>query len=141
MLYFKSFFILILLTFNTLEANNIFAVIVSSKSNITSISKKQISNIFLSKTKKLPNGEKAFPIELNNNLYIKEFYKRVSKKNPKKLKKYWATVIFTGKGQPPKKMNNIKSILNRVKNNMNAISYIPISTHIPNGIKVILELR
>lgn len=121
-------------------ANGSYSVVVSSESDISSISKKEISRIFLSKTKRLPNSEKALTLELKNSAYQKDFYKSICGKNLKQLKKYWATVIFTGKGQPPKRMQDIQDILTIVKENKNAISYIPNSITIPSGIKIIYEV-
>jgi hypothetical protein len=139
MLYSKILFLFVVLYTTLLEANEGYSVVVSSESSIQSISKEEISRIFLSKTKVLPNSQKALTLELRNTKYQKDFYESICGKSLKQLKKYWATVIFTGKGQPPKKMQEVEDILTIVKENMNAIAYIPNSTTIPSGIKIIYE--
>ncbi|KAB7884827.1 hypothetical protein [Poseidonibacter ostreae] len=116
------------------------AVIVSKDSSIENISKKELSKIFLSKTKKLPNGDKSLTLEYINKKYQSEFYKIVCNKNEKQLKKYWAKMIFTGRGQPPKKLKSIEELISFVQNNKNAISYIPTS-HMNDNLKIIMEIR
>lgn len=140
MLYFRYLFISMLLA-QAIFANSSLAIIVSKDSDIQKISKKDISKIFLSKTKNLPNGQKAITVELNDNKYKKIFYKQVSGKSLKRLKKYWATMIFTGKGQPPKKMSNSAELIEFVKNNVNAIAYLPMRDALSSDIRMIMELK
>lgn len=116
------------------------AVIVSKESNINSITKKDLSRIFLSKTKRFPNGEKSITIELSNVKYQSIFYKKVSNKNLKQLKKYWLKMIFTGLAMPPKKVNSIQELINFIKSNPNAISYIPIE-NVTDTTKTIMEIK
>ncbi len=137
MLFFKFF--LIFLFSISLFANSL-AVIVSKDSKINNISKKELSKIFLSKTKRLPFGEKSVVVESTNKLYQSKFYKNVCNKNKKQLKKYWAKMIFTGRGQPPKKIKTINELIVFIKNNRNAISYIPFE-YINDDIKVIMEIK
>lgn len=140
MLYFRYLFIFLLLA-QYIYANSSLAVIVSKDSNIKTISKKNISNIFLAKTKKLPNGQKAITVELNENKYKEQFYKQIAGKSLKRLKKYWAALIFTGKGQPPKKMKNAFEIIEFVKTHTNAIAYIPTVDALSADIQIIMELK
>ncbi|KAB7887155.1 hypothetical protein [Poseidonibacter ostreae] len=136
-MYFK-FFMFLFFSIN-LNASSL-AVIVSKDSSIENISKKELSKIFLSKTKKLPNGDKSLTLEYINKKYQSEFYKIVCNKNEKQLKKYWAKMIFTGRGQPPKKLKSIEELISFVQNNKNAISYIPTS-HMNDNLKIIMEIR
>lgn len=137
MLYFKLF-IPLLFSINLYGDNLV--VIVSKDSSIDSISKKELSKIFLSKTKKLPNGQKALRVEINDEKIISKFYKSVSNKNQKRLKKYWTKMIFTGRGLPPKKLSSIDEIKQFIQNNPNAISYIPIK-NLTNNLKVIMKVK
>ena len=140
MLFFRLFFVVIIFYSPSAYANSIFAIIVSEKSNIQEMSKKDVSRIFLSKTKELPNGQKAITIEPNEKEYQDVFYEKVCGKTQKQLKRYWATVLFTGKGQPPKKMKKIEDIINFVKNNINAIAYVPVALLTSSEIKIVLEV-
>lgn len=140
MLFFKLFIIITLFSSQLVYANAYFAVIVSKNSDMQEMTKKDVSRVFLSKTKELPNGQRAITVEPNQKEYQEIFYKEVCGKTQKQLKRYWATVLFTGKGQPPKKMKEIQDIINFVKNNKNAISYVPSSLLVRDDIKVVLEI-
>ena len=137
MLYFK-FLIFLLITIN-LYADNL-VVIVSKNSNLNSISKKELSKIFLSKTKKLPNGNKSFLIEIDDIQIRTKFYQEICNKNTNQLRKYWTKMIFTGRGQPPKKIKSINKIIEYVNKNKNAMSYIPLK-YLNNTVKIILEIK
>lgn len=137
MLYFK---LLLSFVFGINLYANSLAVIVSKDSNINSISKKELSKIFLAKTKRLPSGEKSIVVENINKEYQSKFYKSICNKNEKQLKKYWAKMIFTGRAQPPKKIKSISELIVFVKSNKNAISYIPIE-YINKDIKMIMEIK
>ena len=135
-----SFFKLCIYIFCSINlyANNL-VVIVSKDSKINSITKKELSKIFLAKTRTFFNEEMAIRVENTNRSYQSEFYKSVCNKNDKQLKKYWAKMIFTGRGQPPKKIESINELLLFIKNNKNAISYIPIE-YINNDVKIIMRI-
>jgi len=136
MLFFKYLFFCIISV--NLYANSLI-VIVSKDSNINDISKKELSKIFLSKTKKLPNGEKSSIIEIYDKNIQSIFYQKICNKNSTQLRRYWTKMIFTGKGQPPKKMKSYKEIIEYVSKNQNAISYIP-AEYITSKIQTIMEI-
>ncbi len=141
MLSFRLSFLVMLFLSPLIYANSYFAVIVSKNLNIEEMSKKNISRIFLSKTKRLPNGQKAITIEPNEKEYQEIFYKEVCGKTRRQLKRYWATVLFTGKGQPPKKMRKVEDIIEYVKNNNNVIAYVPVASLTSDDVKIILKIK
>lgn len=53
-----------------------------------------------------------------------EFYQDLVRKNPAQLKSYWAALIFTGKGRPPKAVRNQATMLEQVAANPRAIGYV-----------------
>ena len=140
MSFFKIFLILPLFISINIFANSSFIIVVSENSNLVKLSKSHISKLFLSKIKSFPNGEKAIPIELNNKEYRTTFYKTLTNKNKKQLSKYWAKMIFTGKGIPPKKFENISELIEFVKNNKNAITYLK-KEYLTKELKIIGEIN
>lgn len=134
----SKLFLLFVLSLNLYS--DTLAVIVSQESSINSISEKDLSRIFLSKTKRFPNGEKAIAIELINEELQSKFYKKISNKNLRQLKKYWSKMIFTGVGMPPKKIDTIPKLLNYIRINPNAISYMPMK-EVTNNTKIIMEIH
>jgi len=125
-MWFSRAIIYILLFSLALAANAEIAVVVSKDSSISTMNKREISQIFLSKTRRLPNGDMAVTVESDEQQVQNEFYEEISGKNQKQLKAYWTTLIFTGKGQPPRKLKESKDVLEFVEKNPNAIGYVPL---------------
>lgn len=99
--------------------------VVSARSPLTSLSKTQISDIFLGKTGLLPDGELAVPIDQAEGSAVRdEFYARSSGKSAAQIKAHWSKIIFTGRGQPPKEVPNSMEVKKRVVENPHAIGYI-----------------
>jgi hypothetical protein len=101
------------------------AVVVGKNSSVNNIDEREVSNIFLSKTRFLHNGTKVKAFELNNELIKKEFYKAIANKSPSQINSYWTTLIFTGKGRPPRKVQEINRLIQVLNDTPNAIAYLP----------------
>jgi len=85
-------------------------VVVSKKSSIESLSGTEVANIFLARTNRFPDGEKSVPIEFNGDKFRAEFYQSISGKTPGQLMAYWTTLVFTGKGRPPKSFDSYEKL-------------------------------
>lgn len=99
--------------------------VVSVRSPLTSLSKIQIANIFMGKTTFLPGGEQALPIDQTEGGAARdEFYARITGKSAAQIKAYWAKIIFTGRGRPPKAVSNGSEVKKLLAENPSAIGYI-----------------
>jgi ABC-type phosphate transport system substrate-binding protein len=100
-------------------------VVVSDKSDVTSLSKNQLADIFLGKAARYPNGRLAVPIDQSEGAAARdEFYARFIGKSAAQLKAHWSKIIFTGRGQPPRATSNSSDTKRLLRENPNAISYI-----------------
>src|SRR3970040_972172 len=100
-------------------------VVVSAKSSVKSLTSEQTARIFLGKVVTFPNGQTAFPIDQPEGSAIRdEFYSKVAHKNSSQLTAYWAKVIFTGDGRPPKLLADNVAVRHGIAGNPNAIGYI-----------------
>jgi len=109
----------------TLAAHAELAVVVHP-SNGTSLSKDDIQRIFLGKNRSFPGGGEAVPVSfLFGSKESEEFSTSVLGKTPKQLKAYWAKMIFTGQGTPPKELDNAGQILDLVSKNPSLIGFVP----------------
>lgn len=114
-------------------------VVVSTKSAVTRLTVEQITRIFLGKTDAFPNGGNAVPVDQTEGNTIRdEFYSKVAKKSPSQVTAYWARIIFTGDGQPPKSLQGNVAVKKAVADNPHAIGYIDKST-VDSSVRVILE--
>ena len=138
-MFFFKIIIFLLFAIN-IYAKDDFVVAVSKESKINRLLKNDIAKIFLSKIKSFPDGNRAIPLEINDKELQAIFYKQITNKNKKQLLKYWAKMIFTGKGIPPKKFEKIKELLEFVKQNKNAITYLK-KEDINQDLKIVWELN
>jgi len=115
-------------------------VVVSKDSPIDTLSENEVSNIFLGKTNYLKSVGQVVPLELTSHHDKYAFYKRISGKSPAQINSYWTTLIFTGKGKPPKEFRSLVELLRELANNPNAITYMP-ANQINPKVKVVYTLR
>ncbi len=111
--------------------------VITHPSNADSFDKNSVSRIFLGKSRAFPSGAEALPISFKDGTSeSNEFTKNVLSKTPKQLKAYWAKMIFTGKGTPPKQMDTTEQILDLVANNPNVIGFVP-ATSASASVKIV----
>ena len=101
------------------------AIVVGKNSTVNNINEREVNNVFLSKTRFLDNGTRVKPFELNNEIIKEEFYKVIANKSPSQINSYWTTLIFTGKGKPPRKVQEITQLIQVLNDSPNAITYLP----------------
>ena len=116
-------------------------VIVSANSPVSMLSTSQVSDIFLGKTAKFPNGSTSIALDqMDVSTVRQEFYAKVTDKSPQLLKAYWSKLIFTGQGEPPREVIDSKTVKKLVANNPNFIGYIE-GTAVDSSVKIILTLQ
>jgi len=128
----KFIYLFILCLTSAVQAKAELAVIVHPESEIEQLSNHQLANIFLVKTKRFPNGQRVRPAELSSPQAKAYFYHKVVGKTEVELRKYWATIVFSGLGRPPKQFHSIDSIIQYVRSKPGAIAYIPKGSATPS---------
>lgn len=104
-------------------------IVIVHPSNEAVIEKADVSRIFLGKNRNFPGGDEAIPISFGFATSEAEAFSRsLLEKSPKQLKAYWAKMIFTGQGTPPKEMESTAQILELVSKNPNLIGYVPVGS-------------
>jgi len=99
--------------------------VVSANSTIVTLSKTQVTDIFLGRVSRFPDGAQAVPIDQAEGSTIRDqFYVKVAGKSPAQVKAFWSKIIFTGRGRPPKAVSNSIEMKKRIAENPAAIGYI-----------------
>ncbi len=112
------------------------AIIVHS-SNEANISIQEIRRIFLGKQKHFANHKKATPFSRRSPAAEKtQFTSNILLKSDMQLKAYWAEILFTGKGVPPKELDSSDAVKLEVAKNPEAIGFIDASL-VDESIRVI----
>jgi len=115
------------------------AVIVHPSNQISEMDRDTIMQIFLGKITAFPNGERAIPVVLKRGVDPRgSFNKDVLNKTENQYKAYWAKQVFTGKGIPPKEMDDAGSVTKLIASNPNLVGYIDISA-VTDGVKVVAK--
>lgn len=120
----------------SVQAQSDWVIVVAKDTAINELSEQHVSNIFLAKTESFPDGSKATPIELKNHPLKDDFYAAISGKSDSQLSAYWTTLVFTGKGKPPKGYRNAAALIENLLDLNGAITYIP-QELVTNEMKVI----
>ena len=106
-------------------------------SNAAVLTKDDIARIFLGKTRGFPGGKEAIPVSIvKGDAAFDEFTQNVLGKSTKQLKAYWAKMVFTGKGTPPKEIGSTAELSGLIANNPNLIGFVPAGSA-GAGVKVI----
>jgi ABC-type phosphate transport system substrate-binding protein len=100
-------------------------LVVSAKSSIDHLSKKDLADIFLGRATRLPDGEQVVPIDQDEGSAARdEFYATFTGKTPAQLRAHWSKIIFTGRGKPPLSVPNGVEARKFVVTNPHAIAYL-----------------
>ena len=122
----KNLLILLLLSMSSVVYATEMVVVVHKDSSVEQLDQHQVANIFLSKTNRMADGSRVMTLELSNAEYKEVFYKEIAGKTLSQINSYWTTLIFTGKGKPPKAIEKTQSLIDELADNLKAISYLPI---------------
>jgi len=113
--------------------------VVSSKSPLATLSKNQVTDIFLGKTTRFPDGTQAIPIDQQEGSPARdEFYATYAGQSPAQVKSHWTKIIFTGRGKPPRAVGDGIEARKLIAANPQAISYMERSD-VDSTVKVILQ--
>lgn len=99
--------------------------IVSSDSKIPELTQDQISDIFLGRISRLPDGPKVVPLDHPEGSAVRNtFYEEFTGRSAAQVKAHWAKIIFTGRGRPPAEVADSEKARSRVSEDPLAITYV-----------------
>jgi hypothetical protein len=112
--------------------------VVSAKSQITTLTRTQVMDIFLGKRTRFPDGSAAIPIDLAEGSAARdEFYTRLAEMSAAQVKSFWSRIIFTGRGQPPRTVATDVEAKRLLVADPNTIGYIDKSL-VDSSVRVVL---
>lgn len=110
------------------------AVIVHPDSPV-SLTPAQVTNIYLGLDRSLT------PIDLRQWTDTRtHFYQALVRKDEAQLKSYWATLIFTGKGRPPRGVPDQATMLDTIAADPRAIGYVD-SEQVDDRVRVLFIVQ
>jgi ABC-type phosphate transport system substrate-binding protein len=114
-------------------------VIANPNLPVTSLSREQISRIYLGKMKFLANGAKVIPLDQSPGSPTRTvFYADVMQKSEVEMRSYWSRIIFTGQGTQPVQEGDDKSVKDAVASHPSYLGYVDKSA-VDGSVKVVFS--
>ena len=132
-----------------LSANEAYAdivVIVNAANPVTSLSRKQLTDMYMGRQINFPNGDPALPIDQAAGSSLRQqYYQELVGKSEAKINAYWARLLFSGIASPPRVLPTPEAVLQIVRENAAAIAYMEeasVSQDVQdNRVKVVFSLN
>jgi ABC-type phosphate transport system substrate-binding protein len=100
-------------------------VVVNARSAIETLTRDQITNIFLGRYRQLPSGIIATPVDQPADSPEKtRFYRLLVNKDLTEIDAYWARLVFSGKTPPPHQASNGKAVVQWLLRDKGTIAYM-----------------
>lgn len=127
-----------LVTGNARADDTAFNVIVHRDNPIASITRTELSAIYMKRTRSWAGGREIVPVDQPATSPVRERFSRaVHGKNVAYVTRYWQRLIFSGRGIPPRQLRDDAAVLELVKKRRGAIGYIGRETPPGEGVKVV----
>ena len=115
-----------------------FIVIVNSANPVESVTRDQLSKLFLKKTVRWQTGRDAMPVDLAGRTEVRiSFSQFVHHKSVVSVNSYWQQQIFAGKDVPPPAMRSERDVVEFVRNTPDAVGYVSSSAELGRNIKIV----
>lgn len=116
------------------------AIIANPDSKAIGTTKDELAKLYLARSNTISGGVKVEPMDQEPGSASREqFYSKVVEKNESELKRYWSKRMFTGKGKPPRTVQDDQAMKEWVSRNRDAIGYID-GALLDGTVKVLLIL-
>ncbi|MZR62341.1 hypothetical protein [Alcanivorax sp. DP30] len=114
-------------------------VVVGKDSPISSLSESQLRQLYLEGSGRIAGiGVKALDLPEEDRTR-KAFYQGAVGKTPAQMKSYWARMIFTGRGAPPRMVSGNRAMQVMLESNPELIGYLP-EDQVTSGLKVLYRI-
>lgn len=116
-------------------------VVANPTSGIERLSRDDVINIFLGRSRQLVSGISAQPIDLPQSQREKSvFYRLLVNKDLPEINAYWARLKFSGRTVPPREARSVDEAIAFIGSTAGAIGYLD-RTKVDGRVRVVLELE
>jgi len=107
-------------------------VVVSANSSLGALTQDEVRQIFNGQARRV-SGVSVEALALPSRGDAREaFYQQVLGKSAEQMKSYWARMIFTGRGMPPREVSSEQEMVMLVGSNRNFVGYLDASQVTPD---------
>lgn len=108
-----------------------YTLVVNAANPTSSLSRRQIADIFLGKASKWPDGRPAVAVEQSTVSPIRAAFSRdVLGKSVDEVINYWQQIVFSGRGVPPKTKASDQEVLEFVAGAAGGVGYVAAGTSV-----------
>ncbi|MED5389579.1 MAG: hypothetical protein VX793_12040 [Pseudomonadota bacterium] len=107
-------------------------VVVSANSRLGALTQDEVRQIFNGQIRRV-SGAPVTPLDLPSRDDARaDFYQQVLGKSAEQMKSYWARMIFTGRGMPPREVSSEREMLMLVGSDRDFVGYLDASRVTPD---------
>jgi len=118
-----------------------FRVIVHPTNPVTTLRAAVVSNLFLRKLTRWPNGQPVEPVDQAESSPVRrKLSPAIHGMDVPSVKSFWQEVVFSGRGEPPPERTSDAAVIAFVRANPNAVGYVGETTP-ADSVKVIAVTR
>ena len=116
-----------------------FVVIVNSEGPVTSLTRTQLSAIFMKRQRSWPDRTVIAAVDRPVGSQLREQFSRsVHGKSVAYVTRYWQRLIFSGRDIPPPVLDTDADVVNFVSTHRNAIGYVTAGTPFGGGVRLLV---
>lgn len=117
--------------------NDSVRVVVNPKNATTKLSKQFVSDAFLKKRTRWTNESAIQPVDLGQKHSLRSRFSRaILGRDVAAVRRYWAQLVFSGRGVPPPEVTDEDAVIAYVAKNSGAIGYVSSSATL-TGVKAV----
>ena len=115
------------------------AIVVHPDNGIRSVSRSELSKIFLKRLRTWQDGTMAEPVDqLPDSETRRAFTRLVHRRDVVTIEVYWKRMIFSGRAVPPPEVTTDQQVLDFVRSTRGAVGYVSRSTALRGVQRVVL---
>jgi len=112
-------------------------VIVHPDNSVASVSKDELSKIFLKRLRTWSDRTPAIPVDqVPDSPARREFTRFVHRRRVVNVEVYWKRMIFSGRAVPPKEVADDEAVLQFVRNTPGAVGYVSSSVRLEGVLRL-----
>jgi hypothetical protein len=110
------------------EAMADLVVVVNARSGVAVMTRNEVINIFFGRYRQFFNGVEAQPVDLADSHPDRaRFYTALVGKDLSDVNAYWSRQVFSGRMQPPPRVNSVDEVLKWVSSHPGGIGFVDLA--------------
>jgi hypothetical protein len=103
-------------------------VVVNARCGVAAMTRNEVVNVFFGRNRQFFNGVEAQPVDMPDSHPDRaRFYRALVGKEVSEVNAYWSRQVFSGRMQPPTKVNTTDDVMKWVSSHPGGIGFIDLS--------------